>query len=100
MKERQGGESSGQLSQELFAGMEEAIGFLQGVLVHALTPAFHRIPMMYRRLGASFAQTPEVQEILDAMIRILDARRALGILTGPREARVLERLQQLRERMH
>jgi hypothetical protein len=77
--------------------MQEAAGFLQGVLVHAFTPAFHRIPVMYARLGAGFSASEEVREVLDAMIRILAMRREKSILTGPREAAVLEKLEGLRQ---
>jgi hypothetical protein len=84
-------------SQELYRAMTEAIGFLQGVLVHAFTPAFHRIPRMFERLGAEFSQSEEVQEVLDVMIRSMHSRLQQGV-TGPRERVVLKRLEELQIR--
>ena len=82
-------------SRELHETMNEAIGFVQGVLVHAWSPAFHRIPGLYARLGDAFAESTEVREVLGALLDILQDRRHRGIVSGPREERCLARLEEL-----
>ena len=87
------------LSKELFESMSQAIGLLQGVLVHAYTPAFHRIPRVYAKLGEDFASSEEVREVLDAIIRLLHARQSQAAPSHRRESEVLTRLESLKTKL-
>ena len=88
---------SAELSARLVRALESGIGFVQGMLVHAYTPAFHRIPRLHQRLGEAFCDSPEVLDVLAAVILLLEERcRLSAAARAGREAVVLAELVELR----